>query len=124
MCWLAFQVASTRKDTMQIEWNGDIGTSDLCDIITKRMVWWIKLDNGQAAKVADVTVVINPFPLPHQTHYCNNEVTLSRPGLKYPAEEKAHADAVFAAGLWCGDMIAKANASLHLPTEAQRKEVR
>ena len=87
---------------MQIEWNGDIGTSDLCDIITKRMVWWIKLDNGQAAKVADVTVVINPFPLPHQTHYCNNEVTLSRPGLKYPAEEKAHADAVFAV---CGELL-------------------
>jgi len=60
--------------------------------------------------VADVTVTINPFPRPGQTHYCTHGVTLSRPGLKYPAEEKAHADAVFAAGSWCGEMIAKANA--------------
>lgn len=101
------------REMDQIEWNGDIGTSNLCDIITKRMVWWIKLSNGQAAKVADVTVVINPFPRPHQTNYCNHEVKLPRPGLKYPAEEKAHSNAVFAAGLWCGDMIAKANASAH-----------
>ena len=106
------RIDNTAGSTMQIRWNGNIGTADLCGIITRRMVWWMKLDNGRVEKVADVTVIINPFPLPGQTHYCNHAVMLSRPGLKSPAEEISHADAVFAAGLWCGDMIAKTNTAL------------
>ena len=95
--------------SMKIDWKGNIGTSDLCDVCSKRMVWWIELENGQAAHVADVTVVINPFSLPDKTHYCTHHVSLHRPGLQYDSEKKAYADAVFAAGMWCGDMIAKAN---------------
>ena len=69
------------------------------------------MGNGQAAQVAEVTVVINPFPVRGKTHYCTHHVSLTRPEMKYDPERKAYADAVFAAGVWCGDMIARANAS-------------
>lgn len=96
---------------MEIEWTGNIGTSDRCDVCSKRMVWWIKLDNGQSAQVADVNVVINPFTVKGKTHYCTHRVRLHRPELRYEYEKTAYIDAVFAAGMWCGDMIAKANPS-------------
>ena len=104
---------------MEIDWKGNIGTSDCCDICSKRMVWWVKLNNGQAARVADVTVVINPFPAKGGTHYCSHHVRLTQPGIKYDSERKAYADAVFAAGVWCGDMIARAQ-KVRFRNEVQR----
>lgn len=95
------------KVKSEIKWNWNVGVTELFDVCTKRLVYWIKLTNGQAAQVVDVSIVLNPFPRKGQSHYCTHHVETLRPGLKQDIERKAYADALVAAGMWLGEMIAR-----------------
>jgi hypothetical protein len=94
---------------MEIEWSNEIGVSNLCDVCTKRKVWWIKLENGQAAQVADINVVINPFPMKGQTPVCSVRRDVFTPGLKYDCEKRRFGLAVLSAGEWLGRILADNN---------------
>ena len=78
---------STPGSQPGIQWDGDVGVEDFCDICTKRRTWWVKLEDGQAAQVAD----------------------LRRPVLKYETEHRAYAEAIYRAGQWAGEMVSFAN---------------
>mgnify|MGYP006435912399 CR=1 FL=1 len=92
-----------------IEWDGAIGVEDRCDICTKRMIWWIRLDNGQIAKVADVNITVDPFPPKHGTHLSGYHHQVSHPNLKHIAEQDAYAEAAYRAGKWAGEMLLTSN---------------
>ena len=99
----------TENLNCMIEWDGAIGVEDCCDICTKRMVWWIWLNNDQIAKVADVHITINPFPPKGKPHLCGYRYLLSRPSVKTPTEQNAYAEAVYRAGVWAGEILANAS---------------
>lgn len=93
------------SDTFGIEWSEEgIGIEDRCDVITKRMIYWIRLDNGQSAKVADVSILINPFPSRGQSYMIESSCTPCRPGLESNRERKLYAEALLMAGAWRGEM--------------------
>jgi len=91
-----------------IEWDGRIGIIDLADICTKDFIYWIKLDNGKAAQVAEVRITINPFPAINQMHLAKYEYKISTPGLISNEEIKAYGEAVYRAGVMAGECIKNA----------------
>lgn len=86
-----------------IEWAGPVGKLDWSDICTKRVFWFIKLDNGQDCQVAETRVLVNPFPAHGESHLCDSRYMISRPGLWSKPEYEAFQEAVFSAGKWFGE---------------------
>lgn len=85
-----------------ITWDGNIGTEDKTTIGVAYKIWWIKLDNGQAAKVADVLICYSPFLLETKSYVATYEHRLSTPGIRSISEQNAFNEAVYQAGVFAG----------------------
>jgi len=92
--------------TDEIVWSGAVGVCDASDILTRRCIWWLKLDNGQTARVVDAKVIISPFP-GRLSHYSGHVVLLNRPGLRTKAELTAYADALASAFHWFEESVSR-----------------
>ena len=97
-----------------LHWLGsteEIGYEDLSDICTKRRVYWMRLSNNQLRQVADIRVIINPFPRKSDTHYCGHETNInSCDGLEYLPEKRLYAATVLEAGRYLGRMMERSGA--------------
>lgn len=102
-----------------IEWTGGIGVTDWPDVCQHRRIWWIRLENGQVAQIADVAIYCNPFPRRGKTHYQGHRCRVHAPGVRSPREVALLAEAVFAAGQWCGEMIER---DKHVPRPAPEQQ--
>jgi len=92
--------------TDTIMWSGAVGVSEASDILTRRAIWWVKLDNGQTARVVDARVFIIPSTFPgRQSHYSGHNLWLNRSGLRTEAEKTAYADALASAFRWFADTV-------------------
>ena len=87
---------------MDIEWNkeGTVGSTENLQICTKECSWWIVLDNGQEAEVAQSRVIINPFPRKGQSHISAVYFEPLTPGVASKRELKNYGLACYEAGVW------------------------
>ena len=99
-----------------LHWTGstkEIGYEDLNDICTKRRVYWMRLSNNQLRQVADIRLIINPFPRKSdgETHYCEHETDInSCDGLDDVTEKRLYAATVLEVGKWLGRMMERSGA--------------
>ena len=85
---------------MELEWLNTVGKCEDYQPCTMRAWFFIRLENGQEAQIAAARITFNPFPRIGECAHAATSVDFSRPGIKYPTEESAYRDAVFAAGRW------------------------
>ena len=100
-----------------LHWLGsteEIGYEDISDICTKRRVWWMRMSNNQLRQVADIRVIINPFPRKDagEIHYCEHDADIkSCDGLDYMPEKRLYALTVMEAGKWLGALMERSGAT-------------
>lgn len=113
---------SQANDRGSLHWLGsteEIGYEDLSDICTKRRVWWIRLTNNQLKQVADMRVIINPFPRPGESHVVDQQADIDIcDGLKYIPEQRLYAQALVEAGKWVGEMVERSGATVEVSRRA------
>ena len=97
----------TEKENLNriIEWDNKIGVEDRCDIISKCMIWWIRLDNDQIAQVAKVNITVDPFPPEGKPHLCGYRFQFFHPNLITDSEKDAYANAIYRAGIWAEKIV-------------------
>jgi len=109
-------------DTENLRWVSGIGVSDLSNTCTKRRVWWILLDNGQAKQVADIRLTIKPSPTNRADQIMGWDYhVFDATGLAWPQETRLYTTAILQAGLWAGYVMGKDAQSL---IEEVRRQLR
>jgi len=93
----------------EIVWTNEIGIIEDSDICSRRAAFWMRLDNGQSAQVAEVHVTVNPFWRTADGRMIAVCVgtghRLSQPGVQSVVETRAYAEAAFVAGRWLGEWL-------------------